>query len=164
MTVEVKVPTLGESVAEATIGEWLKQPGDPVRLDEPVASLETDKVAIEVPAPAAGIMGAHTVAVGTTVEVGAVIATIEDEQHAGETVQVAERENAQPVEQAPPPSPAPAPAAEEDHTTTLSPAVRLAVLEHGVDPIVIKGSGKDGRLTKEDVLAAAKAKEDAPAP
>src|SRR6186713_252979 len=156
MTVEVKVPTLGESVAEATIGEWLKQPGDPVRLDEPIASLETDKVAIEVPAPAAGIMGAHKIAVGTTVEVGAVIATIEDEQHAGETVQVAERENPQPAEQAPPPS-AP-PAEEEDHTTTLSPAVRRAVLEHGVDPSAIRGSGKDGRLTKEDVLAAAKAK------
>src|SRR6186713_517361 len=162
MTVEVKVPTLGESVAEATIGEWLKQPGDPVRLDEPIASLETDKVAIEVPAPAAGIMGAHKIAVGTTVEVGAVIATIEDEQHAGETVQVAERENAQPAEQAPPPA-AP-PAAEEDHTTTLSPAVRRAVLEAGVDPSAIKGTGKDGRLTKEDVLAAAAAKKAAPAP
>ena len=59
MAVEVKVPTLGESVTEATIGEWLKQPGDPVKLDEPIASLETDKVAIEVPAPAAGVMGAH---------------------------------------------------------------------------------------------------------
>src|SRR6186713_1701220 len=162
MTVEVKVPTLGESVAEATIGEWLKQPGDPVRLDEPIASLETDKVAIEVPAPAAGIMGAHKIAVGTTVEVGAVIATIEDEQHAGETVQVAERENPQPAEQAPPPS-AP-PAEEEDHTTTLSPAVRRAVLEAGVDPSAIRGTGKDGRLTKEDVLAAAKAKKDTPAP
>src|SRR6187401_1027202 len=126
MTVEVKVPTLGESVSEATIGEWLKQPGDPVRLDEPVASLETDKVAIEVPAPAAGIMGAHKVQVGATVDVGAVIATIEDAQHAGETVQVAERENPQPAEQASPP-----PAVdEEDHTTTLSPAVRRAVLEH----------------------------------
>src|SRR6187431_788026 len=164
MSIEVKVPTLGESVSEATIGEWLKQPGDPVRLDEPVASLETDKVAIEVPAPAAGIMGAHKVAVGTTVEVGAVIATIEDEQHAGETVQVAERENPQPAEQAPASAPAAVPAAEEDHTTTLSPAVRRAVLEHGVDPSAIKGSGKDGRLTKEDVLAAAKAKKDAPAP
>ena len=158
MTVEVKVPTLGESVAEATIGEWLKQPGDPVKLDEPVASLETDKVAIEVPAPAAGIMGAHTVAVGTTVEVGAVIATIEDEQQAGETVQVAERENPQPAEQAPASAPAAVPAGEEDHTTTLSPAVRRAVLEHGVDPSAIRGTGKDGRLTKEDVLAAAKAK------
>jgi 2-oxoglutarate dehydrogenase E2 component (dihydrolipoamide succinyltransferase) len=165
MAVEVKVPTLGDSVAEATIGEWLKQPGDPVKLDEPVASLETDKVAIEVPAPAAGVMGAHAVAVGATVAVGAVIATIEDAQTAGETVQVAERENPQPAEQAPPPAAAPAAAAEEDeHTTTLSPAVRRAVLEHGVDPSQIKGTGKDGRLTKEDVLAAAQAKKAAPAP
>jgi len=109
-------------------------------------------------------MGAHNIAVGTTVQVGAVIATIEDEQHAGETVQVAERENPQPAEQAPASAPAAVPAAEEDHTTTLSPAVRRAVLEHGVDPSAIKGSGKDGRLTKEDVLAAAKAKKDAPAP
>jgi 2-oxoglutarate dehydrogenase E2 component (dihydrolipoamide succinyltransferase) len=165
MAVEVKVPTLGESVAEATIGEWLKQPGEAVKLDEPVASLETDKVAIEVPAPAAGVMGAHAVAVGATVAVGAVIATIEDAQTAGETVQVAERENPQPAEQAPPPAAAPAAAAEEDeHTTTLSPAVRRAVLEHGVDPSQIKGTGKDGRLTKEDVLAAAQAKKAAPAP
>src|SRR5687768_49703 len=163
MAIEVKVPTLGESVTEATIGEWLKKPGDPVKLDEPVASLETDKVAIEVPAPAAGIMGAYAVQVGDTVAVGAVIATIEDAQTAGETVQVAEREKAQPAEQAPPPPSAPPPAEapaaeEEDHTTTLSPAVRRAVLEHGVDPSSIKGTGKDGRLTKEDVLAAAQAK------
>src|SRR6186713_3124795 len=128
MTVEVKVPTLGESVAEATIGEWLKQPGDPVRLDEPVASLETDKVAIEVPAPVGGIMGAHKVAVGTTVEVGAVIATIEDSTAPGVQTGVSEREAPQPADEAPPEAPAPAPAAEEDHTTTLSPAVRRAVL------------------------------------
>src|SRR4029079_19403394 len=146
-----------------TIGEWLKQPGDTVRLDEPVASLETDKVAIEVPAPAAGIMGAHAVQAGETVAVGAVIATIGDEQHAGETVQVAERAQPQPAEQAPPPPSAPA-AEEEDHTTTLSPAVRRAVLEHGVDPTAIKGTGKDGRLTKEDVLAAAQAKKATPPP
>jgi 2-oxoglutarate dehydrogenase E2 component (dihydrolipoamide succinyltransferase) len=171
MAIEVKVPTLGESVTEATIGEWLKKPGDPVKLDEPVASLETDKVAIEVPAPAAGVMGAYAVQVGETVAVGAVIATIEDAQSAGETVQVAEREQPQPAEQAPPPpsappAPAAAPAAaeDEDHTTTLSPAVRRAVLEHGVDPSSIKGTGKDGRLTKEDVLAAAQAKKAAPAP
>src|SRR5687767_5352743 len=123
MAVEVKVPTLGESVTEATIGEWLKQPGDPVKLDEPVASLETDKVAVEVPAPAAGVMGAHAVEVGETVAVGTVIATIEDSQAAGETTEVKEREQAQPAaEQPPAPAPAPAPHAEqEDHTTTLSP-------------------------------------------
>ena len=160
MPIEVKVPTLGESVTEATIGEWLKQPGDAVALDEPVASLETDKVAVEVPAPAAGVMGAHAVAVGQTVEVGAVITTIEDATAGGVTIGVKEREQPQPAaEQPPAPAPAPARAAvDDDHTTTLSPAVRRAVLEAGVDPSAIKGTGKDGRLTKEDVLAAAKAK------
>jgi len=172
MAIEVKVPTLGESVTEATIGEWLKKPGDPVKLDEPIASLETDKVAVEVPAPAAGVMGEYAVKVGDTVNVGAVIATIEDSSAAGETTHVEEREEAQPADQKPPapapaaaPAPGTAPAAEDDdHTTTLSPAVRRAVLEHGVDPSAIKGTGKDGRLTKEDVLAAAKAKQDSPAP
>jgi 2-oxoglutarate dehydrogenase E2 component (dihydrolipoamide succinyltransferase) len=163
MPTEVKVPTLGESVTEATIGEWLKKPGDPVKLDEPIASLETDKVAVEVPAPAAGVMGAYKVDVGATVAVGTVIATIEDSQGAGETTQVAEREKAQPAEQKAPEG-APVAPAEEDHTTTLSPAVRRAVLEAGVDPSQIKGTGKDGRLTKEDVLAAAKAKQASPAP
>ncbi len=170
MAVEVKVPALGESVSEATIGEWLKKPGDPVKLDEPVASLETDKVAVEVPAPAAGVMGEHAVAVGDTVSVGAVIATIEDAQQAGETTEIKEREQAQPKAEQPPasiPAPTPAPASAEDdadHTVTLSPAVRRAVLEHGLDPSSIRGTGKDGRLTKEDVLAAAKAKKQAPAP
>jgi 2-oxoglutarate dehydrogenase E2 component (dihydrolipoamide succinyltransferase) len=163
---EVKVPTLGESVTEATIGEWLKKPGEPVKLDEPVASLETDKVAVEVPAPVAGVMGEYVAQVGETVNVGAVIATIEDSVAAGEDTQVAARAEAQPKDQAPPP-PQPAAAAEiaESHDpTTLSPAVRRAVLEHGVDPTQIKGTGKDGRLTKEDVLAAAQAKKAAPAP
>ncbi|WP_037555940.1 biotin/lipoyl-containing protein, partial [Sphingopyxis sp. LC363] len=77
MSTEVKVPTLGESVTEATIGEWLKKPGEAVALDEPIASLETDKVAVEVPSPVAGVMGQQLVAVGDTVNVGAAIATIE---------------------------------------------------------------------------------------
>src|SRR5690606_13228399 len=115
-----------------------------------------------------GRMGEQKVAVGETVEVGTVIATIEDAQAAGETTEVKERETAQPATEKPPaPAPAPAPsepADEADHTTTLSPAVRRAVLEHGVDPSAIKGTGKDGRLTKEDVLAAAKAKKESPAP
>ncbi len=174
MASEVKVPTLGESVTEATIGEWLKKPGDPVKLDEPIASLETDKVAVEVPAPVAGVMGEQKVAVGDTVEVGAVIALIEDSSAAGETTQVTPREEPQPADQKAPaaatpapasaPAPAPSTAASDDSATTLSPAVRRAVLEHGVDPSQIKGTGKDGRLTKEDVLAAAKAKQDSPAP
>src|SRR3954466_13939299 len=77
MATEVKVPTLGESITEATLGQWLKMPGDSVKADEPVASLETDKVAIEVPSPVEGVMGDQLVAVGDTVAVGAAIARIE---------------------------------------------------------------------------------------
>src|SRR6185503_596358 len=84
MATEVKVPVLGESITEATLGEWLKQPGDKVAADEPVASLETDKVSVEVGAPVAGVMGAHAVKVGDTVQVGAMIATIEAAGSAGD--------------------------------------------------------------------------------
>jgi 2-oxoglutarate dehydrogenase E2 component (dihydrolipoamide succinyltransferase) len=168
MSIEVKVPTLGESVAEATIGEWLKKPGEAVALDEPVASLETDKVAIEVPSPVSGVMGQYSVQVGDTVLVGAVIATIEDDVAPGEHTQVERREEPAPVEIAAVPAAAPAAAVAQDApgdaTQTLSPAVRRAVLEHGVDPSSIKGSGRDGRLTKEDVLAAAQTKSTAPPP
>jgi len=159
MSSEVKVPTLGESVSEATIGEWLKQPGDRVALDEPIASLETDKVSVEVPSPVAGVMGAHKVAVGETVEVGAVIATIEDDTPAAGAEPVAERTEA-PVPPASDSLPPPvAPSDADVSAQTLSPAVRRAVLEHGIDPSAVQGTGRDGRLTKEDVLAAAKAKE-----
>ncbi len=151
MTSEVKVPALGESVSEATIGQWLKQPGDAVKLDDPIASLETDKVAIEVTAPAAGVMGAQLVKEGDTVSVGTLIAMIEG---AG-----AIASSAAPVTQNAPA----AVAATASDATTLSPAVRRAVLEHGIDPATVKGSGKDGRLTKEDVLEAARLKVDAPA-
>lgn len=139
MATEVKVPVLGESITEATVGEWLKQPGDAVAADEPIASLETDKVAVEVPSPVAGVMGQHAVRVGDVVLVGAVIATIES---AGAAVAAS----------------TPATAMETPHAeapAALSPSARRAVLETGVDPGTIKGTGKDGRLTKDDVLAAA---------
>ena len=143
MSTEIKVPVLGESISEATLGQWLKKPGEAVAADEPIASLETDKVAIEVGAPVAGVMGAYSVAEGATVNVGAVIGMIE----AGSAA-------AAPVAQA---AAAPAPVATTDVADlTLSPAVRRLVLEQGIDPTKVKGSGKDGRLTKEDVLAAAK--------
>jgi len=160
MSTEVKVPVLGESVTEASVGQWLKQPGDPVALDEPIASLETDKVAIDVNAPAAGVLGAHLVKEGDTVSVGALIATIEDSIPAAGAEPVAKRTEAAvpPASDTMPPKDAPAP------DTTLSPAVRKAVLEHGIDPSTIHGTGKDGRLTKEDVLAAAQAKQASPAP
>ena len=153
MSTEIKVPVLGDSISEATLGQWLKKPGEAVAADEPVASLETDKVAIEVPAPAAGVMGAQLVAEGATVNVGALIGTIE----AGTGAVAA------PAAPSVPAATAPEPVAIADVSDLpLSPAVRRLVLELGVDPSKIKGSGKDGRLTREDVLAAAKSGGDAP--
>ena len=163
MGTQVKVPTLGESVTEATLGEWLKQPGDAVAQDEPIASLETDKVALEVPAPVAGVLGELSVAVGDTVEVGAVIATIEETQRQAGPENTRLRDEADAPDAPAAAEAGEAGAGEADGAQTLSPAVRRAVLEHGIDPSQVKGSGKDGRLTKEDVLAAAQAKKDEPA-
>jgi 2-oxoglutarate dehydrogenase E2 component (dihydrolipoamide succinyltransferase) len=164
MATEIKIPALGESVTEGTIAEWFKQPGDAVAADEAICSLETDKVAVDVPSPVAGVMSEHRVAVGDTVEVGAVIAVIE----AGATAAAAAPTSASAPAPAAAKADTPAPAATEEAmgaAQTMSPAVRRAVLEHGVDPSTIKGTGKDGRLTKEDVLGAAEArKTDAPAP
>lgn len=142
MSTEVTVPVLGESITEATLGEWLKKPGEAVKADEPIASLETDKVSVEVPAPVAGVMGEQLVKVGDTVNVGSTIASIEAGSGAAASAAPA------------PAAVAPAAAPVEGVAPTLSPSVRRLVLEKGVDPSAIKGTGKDGRLTKEDVLAA----------
>lgn len=151
MGTEVKVPALGESITEATLGAWLKKPGDAVAVDEPVASLETDKVSVDVPSPVAGVFGEALVAEGDTVNVGAVIATIGE----GSGAAVA------PAAKAPEAAPAAAPAAkgsdisdEQAQALRLSPSVRRAVQESGVDPAGLTGTGKDGRLTKEDVAKA----------
>jgi len=179
MATDVIVPTLGESITEATLGQWLKQPGDAVKADEPIASLETDKVAVEVNAPVAGVLAEHVAGEGDTVEVGAVIARIQEGASASTaaTPAVEDRTAVGKAEAAAPAEPAAAPAgqaapagygnhgeAEEGGTggQTLSPSVRRAVLEHGVDPSKIKGTGKDGRLTKDDVLEAAKSQPAAP--
>jgi 2-oxoglutarate dehydrogenase E2 component (dihydrolipoamide succinyltransferase) len=169
MATEVKVPTLGESVTEATVGAWLKKPGDAVALDEPIASLETDKVAVDVPSPVAGVLGELLVKEGDTVNVGAIIATVEA---GGKAAPAPAPTPAAAASAAPAPAavsaPAPAPAsADEAAAVTLSPAVRRLVLEHGLDPSSIKGTGRDGRLTKDDVMAAvaagtAKAAQSAP--
>ena len=158
MSTEVKVPVLGESITEATLGQWLKKPGEPVAVDEPIASLETDKVAVEVPSPVAGIMGAYAVEEGATVNVGAVIASIDAGTGAAAAPAAAAAAEAPAVTSTAAPAPA---AASENSDLPLSPAVRRLVLELGIDPSKIKGTGKDGRLTKEDVVAAAKG---APAP
>ena len=154
MSTEVKVPVLGESISEATLGQWLKKPGDAVALDEPIASLETDKVAVEVGAPAAGIMGAYTVQEGDTVNVGAVIASIE--ASAGATAPSAAAAAPAPIKTAEVVAAIPAPAVPDNVDLPLSPTVRRLVLELAIDPSKIRGTGKDGRLTKEDVIAAAK--------
>ncbi|OYX48609.1 MAG: dihydrolipoamide succinyltransferase [Sphingomonas sp. 32-66-10] len=152
MATEILVPVLGESITEATLGEWLKQPGEAVAADEPIASLETDKVSVEVPAPVAGVMGAHAVAVGDTVNVGALIGTIEAGDGAAPAPAAAAPAPAAAAQQAPAAEPA------GEAAAALSPAVRRAVLEHGVDPATITGTGRDGRITKEDVVAAASSK------
>ena len=159
MATEVKVPTLGESVTEATVGQWLKKPGEAVAADEPIVSLETDKVAVDVPAPAAGTMGDIVAKEGDTVEVGALLAYVNEGAAAASSpapAPAAKAEAATPAPSASTPAPAPAAADEEGEggNLTLSPAVRRLVLEHGLDPSKIKGSGKDGRLTKDDVMAA----------
>jgi 2-oxoglutarate dehydrogenase E2 component (dihydrolipoamide succinyltransferase) len=169
MSVEIKVPVLGESITEATVGEWLKKPGEAVKADEPVASLETDKVSVEVPAPVAGVMGNYAAQPGDTVAVGAVIGFIEEGGAAAAPSPAPAPAAAAPAQPATA-APAPAPVLEAEESTgdlTLSPSVRRLVLEHGLDPSQIKGTGKDGRLTKEDVLAAieqARAKPASPAP
>ncbi len=156
MSTDIKVPALGESISEATLGQWLKQPGEAVAADEPIASLETDKVAIEVTAPVAGVMGAHAVSEGDTVSVGALIGSIGEGSGAPAASKPEKAASA-------PTAVAPAPAGDTPGDLTLSPAVRRLVLELGIDPSKIRGTGKDGRLTKEDVLDAAKQGSTAPA-
>ena len=171
MATDVEVPALGESITEGTLAQWLKKPGDAVAADEPIASLETDKVSVEVPSPVAGVLTEQLVAEGDTVAVGAVIARInQDGAGAGapaSPAQAAAAATTNPAGAGETPLPrgdehAPSPmdvepVVGEDHVTTLSPAVRRAVLEYHVDPTRIRGTGKDGRLTKDDVIAAAQA-------
>ena len=161
MAAEIKVPTLGESVSEATVARWLKQPGEAVARDEPVVELETDKVTLEVPAPAAGILGAIQAAEGANVPVGAVLGTIADGAAAT----------------APHPSPLPASGEREDRREAAQsvpsprlrgegqgegqpaldragPAVRKLVAESGVALASLTATGPGGRLTKADLLPA----------
>jgi 2-oxoglutarate dehydrogenase E2 component (dihydrolipoamide succinyltransferase) len=147
---EIRVPALGESVTEATIGKWFKKAGDTVAVDEPLVELETDKVTIEVPAPAAGVLTDVAVKDGDTVAVGALLGAIKE--GAGAAPAKAQARPAEPAPQAAPPS-APAksaPAAD----MPLAPSVRKIAAETGMDASVVPGTGKDGRVTKGDMLAA----------
>jgi len=141
--VDVMVPTLGESVSEATVANWFKKPGDQVALDEILCDLETDKVSVEVPSPAAGILGQILAPAGSTVAAGGKLAII------GGAV----------VAQA-----APAPAASAPKDVENAPSAKKLMAEKGLSPDQVTGSGRDGRIMKEDVMKAAAAPAAAPAP
>ena len=155
---EIRVPTLGESVTEATIGKWFKKPGDAVAVDEPLVELETDKVTIEVPAPAAGVLAEILVKDGETVAPGALLGQIKEGAGApakpAATPAAASPPAAKPAP--PPPQPAPAPAAAKaaPADAPLAPSVRKLAAESGISASTVPGSGKDGRVTKGDMLDA----------
>ena len=169
MSVDIKVPTLGESVTEATVAKWFKNVGDAVAADEPLVELETDKVTVEVPAPASGTIGAISVQQGTTVAVGAVLGTLNEgpaPARAGKSaVAAAPTAKPAPAPSAPPKPAAVAPAAAVAAPAKDSgPAVRKLLAETGLEPSTIPATGKDGRLTKGDVLAVAARPAPPPAP
>ncbi|MFT9088655.1 MAG: 2-oxoglutarate dehydrogenase complex dihydrolipoyllysine-residue succinyltransferase [Acetobacter okinawensis] len=150
MSVEIKVPTLGESVTTATIAKWLKQPGDAVKEDEPVVELETDKVSVEVAAPQAGVLGPQAVKEGDEVEVGALLATVEPGK-AGAAPAAKAAAPEKKVEA--PAAPAAKPAAPAVDSATALPAARKIMAENGLNAGQVgQGSGLGGRITKGDVL------------
>ena len=137
MSVQVEIPSMGESVSEVILLEWLKGNGERVEQDEPLCVLETDKANVELPSPASGALK-HLQPTDTTLAIGAIIAEIEESAASA------------PASKPEPAAPEPAPPKPEP---VLSPAVRRLVEEHELDPAAIEGTGKDGRLTKKDVLA-----------
>jgi 2-oxoglutarate dehydrogenase E2 component (dihydrolipoamide succinyltransferase) len=156
--VEVKVPQLSESVAEATLLQWKKKPGEAVKIDEVLIEIETDKVVLEVPAPSAGVVAQHVKGDGASVVAGETIATIDTEGKAG----------AAPATPTPAAAAAPAPAAAKAATATATgvamPAAAKMMADAGMTPGSVAGTGKDGRVLKGDVIAAQAAPKAAPAP
>ncbi len=150
MATEIRVPTLGESVSEATIGKWFKKPGEAVKADEPLVELETDKVTLEVNAPAAGVLGEIVAKEGETVGVNALLGSIAE----GGAAATAPAPNAEAKPAAPPAPAAEAPKAAATKAADSGPAVSRLAAESGVDPSQVAASGKDGRVTKGDMLAA----------
>jgi 2-oxoglutarate dehydrogenase E2 component (dihydrolipoamide succinyltransferase) len=170
MAIEITVPTLGESVADATVARWIKKTGDAVAADEPVVELETDKVTLEVPSPAAGTLGEIIAAEGANVEVGASLAILNEgaTPAASSTPTSAQAPATAAAAATPAASSAPTPEASPVTPSAasdlpLSPAVRRLVEENNLNPVAISGTGVDGRLTKADVLAHMKRAPAAPA-
>jgi len=161
MAIEIVVPTLGESVTEATVGKWFKKAGDAVKADEALAELETDKVTLEVNAPAAGVISEIVVKEGETVAVGAILGSIAEGQAATAAATPARKPAEQPIQVKPAAAPAPEIRASAPQSTaqrspnaeTFAPSVRRIAEESGIDPAAVTGSGKEGRVTKGDMLA-----------
>ena len=152
----IVVPTLGESVSEATVAQWLKKEGEAVKADEPIVELETDKVTLEVNAPADGVIAKVTVGEGETVEVGAVLGEMGEGSAANDAAPAKEEvQEEAPKEEAPEEAPQAqepeAPATEASGDAKTSPAVRKMLADNDLEASQVEGSGKDGRLTKEDV-------------
>jgi len=162
---EIRVPTLGESVTEATIGRWFKKAGEAVAVDEPLVELETDKVTIEVPAPSAGVLGEISAKDGDTVAVGALLGLINDGAAGAKPAGASAKPTATAAPPPPPSAATPAPAAKAPPVDApLAPSVRKLSAESGVDASTVPGSGKDGRVTKGDMLAAIEKAASAPTP
>jgi len=151
---EIRVPTLGESVTEATIGKWFKQRGDLVAADEPLVELETDKVTIEVPAPAAGVLTEIVAKDGETVGIGALLGQIDQSDGA----RAAAARSAEPAKTAPAPKAVSTPEPPAPNAGVieipLAPSVRRLSAESGIAPESVRGTGPSGRVTKGDMLAA----------
>ena len=156
---DIRVPTLGESVTEATVGKWFKQPGEAVAVDEPLVELETDKVTLEVPAPATGVLSDIAVKAGQTVGVGALLGQIKD----GAGVATAKAPPAAKAPEPPKPAPPSTPAA-KSADMPLPPSVRKMAAESGMDPGKVDGSGMRGQVTKGDMMAAIERAAAAPTP
>jgi 2-oxoglutarate dehydrogenase E2 component (dihydrolipoamide succinyltransferase) len=166
MAIEIKVPSLGESVTDATVAKWLKQPGEPVAVDEPIVELETDKVNVEVPAPVAGTLAEIVAAEGITLPVGAVLGIIGDGAVAVPAAHPTPLEASLPLPEEQDAAIAPPEPAAGGNVAALDrsgPAVRKLVAESGLDARAIMPTGPGNRLTKADVMAAAVRPADAPA-
>ena len=177
---EIRVPTLGESVTEATIGKWFKKPGDPVAVDEPLVELETDKVTIEVPSPAAGTLGEIAAKDGETVAVGALLGQIKEgaaRAYAEQNVTSPDRPTGSKASTTAPinaadeepklretPKADAQPKSKPSEDMPVPPSVRKLAAESGMDASTVPGSGKDGRVTKGDMMAAIERAAAAPTP
>ncbi|HEY4264386.1 MAG TPA: 2-oxo acid dehydrogenase subunit E2, partial [Micropepsaceae bacterium] len=156
MSIEIKVPAMGESVTEATIARWLKKEGDSVNRDEPLVELETDKVNVEVPSPAAGVLEHISIQQGGTVGVGTVLGAVAEGAAAAKPS--AQPESAKPAKaKTPEAKSAPAPAAAAAPPPPPPPSVRRIAEEEKLDLSTVAGSGKRGQITKADALAALEA-------